>query len=317
MKALQNICLSLTVVATVLGCSTDSDFDNQTSTLYVSSLATKAGGEVDYFGDLSEEDDLSTRGLFIGGQTGNRFVMLWDTKDVAQVYVNNNYLGNISPKSGSTGTISAALTGTLNSSVPIAVGDELKLYLPSPELDYRGQNGSMADMCTNFDFRTATAKVASVDGNSITTEEITFNSLQTYFMFKFKDENDQLLHVKQLVVNSESGKIVETKSADGTTTYTNELVIICGKDHSSVDDYAQEVYFVILNESGKKDSYTFTVTASDGKIYKGSSALSYQAKAGKFASARRSTYCATVDVDAQTAITPPESEDPDVQQVTL
>ena len=38
---------------------------------------------------------------------------------------------------------------------------------------------------------------------------------------------------------------------------------------------------------------------------------------GNMASARHAVFCATVDMEVQTAITPPESEEPDVQQVTL
>lgn len=307
-------CYILSVVIAFWGCSSDNEDSSSSDCLWKTSLvASKIGGEIETVEENDSYDDELTRSLFIGGQTGTRFTKLWDQYDVAQVYKDGTNVGTLTPLE--IGALKSKLTGTLEGSYQ--VGDELTLYMPSPDLDYTGQDGTIGNMSRYFDFMMATVKVASVEGSTITTEDLSFKPRQSYLLLKFKDENSLKLHVKQVVIHAANGKLVASQSNGGTPVYTDELIINTVKE-SSTEDYPSDIYVALFNDEKKKTSYTVTVLATDGKTYKTKSAMSvYFGSTGSLTTATRATICSTVDVEVQTAITPPESDEPDVQQVTL
>lgn len=295
------------VVAGFIACSA-ADVDN--NQVYrecsLTTAAMKLGGGVE---DLEDVDQAMTRSLFIGGQTGYRFTSLWDVYDEAQVYYNGVQVGTLKPEE--TGLETTTLSGNLTGS--FSQGNVLTLYMPSPNLNYEGQNGTLGDMARYFDYVSTTVAVSSVSGSTVTTDPLTFASLQSYLLLKFRDANNSLLHVKKLTITAESGKIVLTKSLlDGTTTYTSDLVINTVKETTTVNDYPTDVYVSLLNECPSADKYTFTIEAQDGNIYKSKSALKTLFLNGEFYIARRVTVCTTVDVEMSTGITPPVSDDADV-----
>ena len=283
--------------------STDDDLNQDNQQCLLSVSAIKIGGEIDNIDvDTSEVD---TRSLFIGGQTGLRFGKIWDDYDIAQVYYQGNSVGTLKPDE--TGQIYTTLSGQLSGS--FSPGDELKIYLPSPDLDYEGQDGTIGNMSKYFDFMETTATIASVNGSTITTSPLTFESKQAYLLLRPKTEDGKFLRVKKLIFTAENNTIVLKRNASGTT-YTNSLVINTQKISSS-EDYPTEIYIAILNESGKVN-YTFTVEATDGKTYVSKSVWNKQFNIGKFTNANRTVVCTTVDVEMSTGITPPVSDDADV-----
>lgn len=304
----------LSVVTVFWGCSSDDEGSTSVNRLWQTSLvASKLGGDIETVEEDNDNNEELTRSLFIGGQTGTRFVKLWDQYDVAQVYKNGVQVGSLTPTS--IGNLYSTLTGTLEGSY--AIGDELTLYMPSPDLDYTGQDGTIGNMSRYFDFMTATVKVASVEGSTVTTEDLSFQSCQGYLKLVFRDENNLKLHVKQVVVHAANGKLVASKSLDGTTVHTEDLIVNTVME-SSTKDYPSDIYLALLNDEDKKVAYSFTVLATDGKTYKSKTTLSATFKAGgSLTTSVRATTCSTVDMEVQTAITPPESDEPDVQQVTL
>ena len=303
----------LVVAALLWGCTADDSTLSSDRTWKASMMASKLDIQIENLEDSTENAGEGTRSLFVGGQSGKNFIKLWDNSDVVQVYKAGTYVGTLIPdnKGNQYSTLSGTLTGSF------AEGDELTLYMPSGELDYTGQDGTVGTMSTYFDFMQTKTKVVSVDGGNVTTESIKFESVQAYLFVRFRDENNKLLHVKQVQIRAKNAKLVAHQTMGGTATYTNQLEINTPVVSSNIDDYPTELYIAIKNDYKKKETYAFTVIGADGKTYKSSASLSATLTVGGLGTTNTAVRCSEVDVQAQTAITPPESDDPDVQQVTL
>ena len=305
--------ISLLAAAALWGCSSADDPPSPDRTWKASLMASKLDIQIENLEDSTDNADDATRSLFVGGQSGTNFIKLWDNSDVVQVYKAGTYVGTLIPdnKGNQFSTLSGTLTGDF------AEGDELTLYMPSGDLDYTGQDGTIGTMSSYFDYMQTTAKVASVEDGKVTTDAIKFESVQAYLFVRFRDENNKLLHIKQVQIRAKNAKLVAQKTMDGTTTYTSQLEVNTSVVSSQINDYPTEVYIAIKNDYTKKETYAFTVVGADGKTYKGSSTLSATLKIGGLTLANIPARCSEVDVQPQTAITPPESDEPDVQQVTL
>lgn len=304
----------LLAVVALWGCSAADDMPSSTDRVWNASfVASKLDLEINNLEDSTDGDEESTRSLYVGGQSGNYFIKLWDNSDVVQVYKDGTYVGTLIPNNK--GNQFSTLSGTLEGS--FTIGDELTLYMPSADLDYTGQDGTIGTMSTYFDYMQTTAKVDSIVDGKVFTNELKFASVQAYFWIRFRDENNKLLHVKEVQLRAKNAKLVAQKSKDGTTTYTNQLVVTTPVVNQQIDDYPTDIYIAVLNDYKKKETYAFTVTASDGKTYKSVSNLSANLPVGSLSGTIIAVRCSSVDVDGQTSITPPESDEPDVQQVTL
>lgn len=305
---LQKILLSM-AVAVLCGCSPN---DNEKT---VVSGECEAAGTASKIGGISESieiTDYTTRSIFFGGSSGNRFFQVWDTYDEPMVYRGSTWVGTFKPKENgvSTTQLSGKLTGTFS------VGDKLTLYSPSPECDFRGQDGSIASMSALYSFMKTTATVASISGSTVTTSAMTFSSFAVYLTFVFRDENDRLLHVKKLTIKTDKKQLAETMDLiNGVNTTTDEYVINTSKETSS-DDYPTSIYVVLLDLGNTKTGYTFTVLASDGKTYQNTAPLSQLFNAGgKHYYARLQLACIDVEAGVSTGIKPPTDEDVQIDDV--
>lgn len=306
--------LFLLIVATLWGCSTADDSPLSSNRTWNASLmASKLDIQIENLEDSTDNADDATRSLFVGGQSGTNFIKLWDNSDVVQVYKAGTYVGTLIPdnKGNQRSTLSGTLTGDF------AVGDELTLYMPSGDLDYTGQDGTIGTMSSYFDYMKTTAKVASVEDGKVTTDAIKFESVQAYLLLRFKDEDGKLLHIKEVQITTKNAKLVTQQPMNGTASYTGTLTIITPHVSNQIDDYPTEVYVAIKNDYTKKETHAFTVIATDGKTYKSISNMSATLTVGGLTIANIAVRCSNPDIQTQTAITPPESDDPDVQQVTL
>lgn len=240
------------VVAGLWACSSADEVGALTDQKWeVSSVASKDSG------NIVDIDDAATRALFIGGPTGASFATLWDKNDNVIVFKSGQEVGTLKPQS--TFVRTTPLTGTLSGS--FTVGESLDFYVVSPDLDYTGQTGSLADM-TRFAYMASTVNVASVDGTTVTTENVTFSNLQFYLIFRFTDKDGVRLPVEQLIIHTDGGKLVQTKPLNGEATY-GDLVINTDKVKGT---YPTELFVCLRNELGAKDTYSFTVK-SGGYIY--------------------------------------------------
>ena len=304
-----------TVVAALCGCSSGDNEELVVSGEYeASGIASKMGGvseliDIDDSGNIT---DWGTRSIYFGGSTGNRFFQVWDTYDVPMVYSGTSYLGDFKAKENgvSTTTLSGKLTGTFK------VGDKLSLYSPSPECDFRGQDGTIASMSALYSFLSATATVASVSGSTVTTSAMTFSSFATYLTFILRDENDRLLHIKKLILTNHNGMLAETMDLlKGKNVPTSELVVNASKE-TNTDDYPTAIYMVVRDLGTVKSSYTITVLASDGKTYQKKNAFSSLLNTGgKHYYVRQQLTCIDVEAGVSTGIIPPTDEDVQIDDV--
>ena len=272
-------------------------------------MASKMGG-------VSESVDLGddvTRSIFFGGSGGTRFFQGWDTYDLPMVYKGGTFLGTL--KADELGVAKSTLSGTLSGAV--SVGTTLTLYSPSYLCDFRGQNGTVGSMSDEYSYMTATATVAKVSGTKVTTSDMTFRSICQFLTFIFTDENERLLHVKKLIITSETGQLVETlNQLTGAATYTKTLEIIA-EQPKKTDDYPTDIYVAWLNNNTTTaDTYSFTVITSDGKTYQAKNSLTYKFTASKHAYCRRQLECIDVEAGVSTGITPPTDEDVVIDNVT-
>ena len=305
---LPKILLSM-AVAVLCGCSSnDDDLTSVNGPCETDGIASKMGG----ISESIDIDDVTTRSIFFGGSSGNRFFQVWDELDEPMVYRGSNFLGTMTPQEK--GVSTAALSGTLTGS--FSVGDQLTLYSPSPDCNFLNQDGSIASMSADHSFMTATTKVASVSGNKITTTAMSFSSFAAYTTFIFTDENNRLLHVKKLTITTDNGTLAKTMNLiSGSNTTTNEYVINTKKETSS-DDYPTAIYVVMYDLGNVKSNFTFTVLASDGKTYQQKNALSYLFNSGgRHFWVRRQLSCIDVESGVSTGITPPTDEDVQIDDV--
>ena len=204
-----------------------------------------------------DSGDVVTRALFIGGASGKSYVSLWEPTDVVKVYKNGSLAGTLKPVTQNVAT--SELKGDLTGS--FTVGESLEFYVVSPDVDYTGQTGSLSDM-TNYAYMASTVKVASISGNTITTEKIAFRSRQFYLRFQFMDADSIRLPIEQLTIHTTGGKLLQSKTKNGTPVY-GDIVVNTQKENGS---YPIEVYVCMHNDLGAKDTYSFTVK-SGGYIY--------------------------------------------------
>lgn len=149
----------------------------------------------------------------------------------------------------------------------------------------------------------------------INTDPIMLMNRHSYAMLKFRDDQTKVyLHVKQLTIHAESGKLVTYRGADGYTEY-GDLVINLPLETNS-NDYPNIVYVALLNEKEGQDSYTYTIVDKDGKKYTGKSAHKKEYLVGDVAAINRNVVCVSVDLGLQTGITPPENNDVGGENVT-
>ena len=317
--SLSKILLS-TVVAALCGCTSgDSEEMIINGECEATGSASKLGGiseslDINAIDNNESVDisDVTTRSIFFGGSNGNRFFQVWDTYDEPMVYNGSTFLGTFKPKENgvSTTTLSGNLTGSFK------VGDKLTLYSPSPVCDFRGQDVTIAGMSSLYSFMTTTATVASISGSTVTTSAMQFSSFATYLTFIFRDENERLLHVKKLTITTTNPTLAETMDLiSGKNTSTGEYVITTSKETSS-DDYPTAIYVVLRDLGSVKNSYTFTLLASDGKTYQLKNAMTILLNTGgKHYYGRFQVTCIDVEAGVSTGITPPTDEDVQIDDV--
>ena len=239
-KNILSMAALLMASATVFtGCSNDDNIiDEQPAVTsqqtYTMTIEASKGG-----------DGTTTRALSID-DSGAKNVLnaTWATSEKVYVKKGSTWAtGSLQPEAdGATATLKGTLSG-----IEIAADDVLTLQFPkSGAISYAGQVGTLEDIAANFDYATATVKVASVSATGNINPEAattTFENQQTIVKFTLVDKADGTtpLSATQLVVN------------DGTTDYT-----INPASATSV------IYVAIPGISGKTVTLTATV---DDKTY--------------------------------------------------
>ncbi len=270
------------VVGTVFyNCSaTDDDPVRISGQWTFSTVATKDSGEV------VDDADIATRGLFIGGSSGKRYVSLWDNTDEVKVYragekSTEAFLGTLTPSTTDVATtdLSGVLSGT------ISEGETLDFYIPREDRDYTGQTGSLIDL-TKYAYMSSQVRINKIDGTTVITDPVIFSSKEAYLRLRFTDSDGGLrLPVEQLVIHSASGQILLREPLVPTEEdpiVHGDLVINTVKENGG---YPNEVYVCMHNDLGASDSYTFTIKS--GGYYYVSAVLNYNFRDTKYVIASR------------------------------
>ena len=266
--------------ALLAACSGSEDFAEEVQPPNQQLWDASVGASLDSI--IVNDVDDATRALYVGGNT-DRFLTTWDKGDVVHVYKDGTEVGTLEPAEESWGSLNnTILNGTLTG--PFAVDDELKLYLPSRDIDYTGQNGDLSNMSLKYSFQNAKTTVTEAANQILTMRDVSMTHSQTYWRMRLTDEDGNRLHMKRLEVSTLSGNLVLTKQADGTTTHGTLEVDFLKTD----GEYPSEPFVAVNNDNAGSDTYKFKAWVGDD-IYYGPSdrALTYTISRGKLANIAR------------------------------
>jgi len=213
-----------------------------------------------------------TRALSLEGKTLNAY---WGEGEVVYVYnTEGTNIGTLTPNT--TGSASTVLTGTITTT-GLSVNDQLTLSFPRTTINYSGQDGTLSSIASKYDYAQANVTIKSINGNSITTSNASFDNQQAIVKFTLMDK------VKRTAITSECFFIRDSENhlvysvSNGNISYGSCTVY---KPDGSNDN----VYYVALRgvtnsnltfESAMWNSenytqYTYTkenVTFEPGKYY--------------------------------------------------
>lgn len=202
-------------------------------------------------------DDGGTRAISIGGNTGQRLYTNWDEGDEVQAVSGGAVVGTLTASITGNNTAFAKLDGTLNGTY--AVGDAVSLYNHRAALDYSQQKGTVADVSTNCAYLVGESTVKEVDddGGFLQMTDATFTHMQAFLDVTVTDANDNPLDVNAFAVYTSSGKLVLTKTVDGTTTYDGSEGALMVTPACATS----KIFLALRNESEASDTYTFIAQA--------------------------------------------------------
>ena len=250
--------------------------------------------------------DADTRALSLDGKTLNS---KWTKGDKVYVYKKEtNYIDDNTLEADASGA-TANLVGELASEY--AVGDELllvygykKAWPGAPTVlqafAYTSQNGTFDDV-QNFDYATAIVEVTAVKDGQITTTPASFKPSQSIFKLTFKDNSStpKDVNVRFLTISGEKIIVTNTPFAPTDADTKGYPVTL------ALENPSPEVWVALrLDENIANDVITFEVEDPDGKIYKGTKAVTADVVNGKYYA---TTVTLTKTGENTLAITPEDS----------
>ena len=241
----------LLLVATVLmqGCASI-DEESVASKVNEKSWSASVLAAKDTIGSLDEQ----TRAVFYGGN-GRRYYTLWDQGDVVQVYKDGGTdpVGPMTPQSY--GTLTATLSGSLTGS--FSAEEPLRLYLPSRDMDFTGQDGTIYNLSSRYSYQEASATVTAATDNILTLSNVNMTHKPVYIRFQLTDASTgERLHPEQLVIHAANGKLVQKKPYSGETTYGDITVSPTEEE----GEFPGELFVALLDDGNASDTYTLTAT---------------------------------------------------------
>lgn len=136
----------------------------------------------------------------------------WATTE--RVYVLEG-TGTLTPSANAkTVKLNGGITG-ISGDVPL----DLTLQFPREEVDYTGQVGTIADIAAKYDYATAVANIANIEGENISaTAPVTFTNQQAIVKFTLKDRSSNLINASWLRVSASNLKQTGVAAGDITIT---------------------------------------------------------------------------------------------------
>lgn len=139
---------------------------------------------------IGKDADTQTRALNLSSNTLN---VGWTTTD--KIYVKTaatgmtvGYLSPTADTDNSTTTVTGTLSGT-----EYSVNESFNLIFPRTEVDYTGQDGTLATIAEKYDYATGSTTVASVSGSNVTLAAATLTSQQAIAKFTFSTAIDEVM----------------------------------------------------------------------------------------------------------------------------
>ncbi len=247
--------VSFSLAATfMVSCSSENEFTANNPPGAVTSWTVSVRATQDSITEIGEVSR-TNRSLYFGGNNGRRNCVIWDTGDRVYVYKNegDEPIGYLEPVE--TGQAETTLTGTLNAD--IAVNDKLYFYLPSRDMTYSNQDGTIARMSSSYMFQNTSADVteAKANGGTLSLDDLHFTHTQTYVRFRLQDESGNRLHPTKLQFTAASGLLVKSKSHSGATTYFTEADPLTVETVTEDGEYPSEIFVSMVNDNGRNDTY--------------------------------------------------------------
>ena len=199
----------------------------------------------------------------------------WATTDKVAVYNSGwaNKIGDLSPMADKTDGNKTKLDGNV-SSEGLNIGDRTELIMPRTTWSYADQDGTIATISSKYDYAIASAQVTFIDQNKkIYASDALFKTQQAIVRYIIKNGNDAL-NVSSMTIVAESGKLVKSRSLDGSSVEYGGLEIKPSSATNVLD-------VAIRNDNTEADKYTLTVKADD-KIYSSTSKNAHTYTWGKF-----------------------------------
>ena len=199
----------------------------------------------------------------------------WATTDKVAVYKSGwtSKIGDLSPMAGKTSGNKTKLDGNV-SSEGLNIGDRTELIMPRTTWSYTDQDGTIATISSKYDYAIASALVTFIDQNKkIYASDALFKTQQAIVRYIIKNGNSNL-NVTSMTIVAESGKLVKSRSLDGSTVEYGGLEIKPSSATNVLD-------VAIRNDNTGADTYTLTVKAGD-KLYSSTSSKPHTYAWGKF-----------------------------------
>lgn len=201
----------------------------------------------------------------------------WATSDKVAVYKSgwSSKIGDLSPIAEKTEGNKTKLDGNVASD-GLNIGDRTELIMPRTTWSYTDQDGTIGTISSKFDYAIASAQVTFIDQNKkIYASDAIFKTQQAIVRYIFNYGSDNSKKFTSLTIVAESGKLVKTRSLDGSSVEYGGLEV--------KPSNATNIFDVALrNDNTDPDKYTLTVKDEQGKIYSSTSTKPHSYAWGKF-----------------------------------
>ena len=218
----------ITTTGTLTTACSSSDDEPATPVQKANTLTVEAG-----------MSDNITRALADAGD--GTLTATWEAGDEVKVYEGETLLGTLRPQT--TGSRTTKLTGELDA-VPSASG--VTLTLKYKETDYSGQNGTLANISSNYNYCVATTTVTQ-SGNQYSGTAANFVSQQAIVKFTLKKKSDNSV-IKATTMNIR---------------YTGDSPTILSLTSLTPNNSGE--YYIALPPTN--NDRTLTITVNDGTRY--------------------------------------------------
>ena len=258
------IAMATLVFAGFIGTACSSD-DEQKSTATLTLAATKKNYDSVTRAISYVNPDDATQGI----------TTTWATTDKVAVYSSGwaGKIGDLSPMDGKTEGNKTKLDGNVSPD-NLNIGDRTELIFPRTTWSYEGQVGTLATISSKYDYAIASAQVTFIDqNNKIYASDAMFVTQQAIVRYIIKYGGNPL-NVNSMTIVAASGKLVKSRTLDGTSVEYGGLEIKPASATNVLD-------VAIRNDYKEGDKYTLTVKAGD-EIYSSTSTKAHTYAWGKF-----------------------------------